>query len=319
VTRSVPAALQQHLELSATTTTRLLKVTKRDGTVYGLAMLDRDVVYDDGQGEVTYSATNGFDASAIASDTGYSIANSEGYALLSKGLVPGVTVEDVEAGELDDGQWVCYLVNFEDLTPRRHILLDAGDIGEVRVKDGVVWLGELVSYIQRLKQPVGHVWSRQCRAIFGTPANSQTGCGIPLATLWAAGEVTAVGAETNRVFTGDVLTNDSPGPPLVPGRVQFLTGDNAGREFAIEERDGLTLTLAEPTNYPIEPGDTYRVRPDCGKRFVEDCIEIWDNGLNFKGEPHIPVGDATAVQAPGAELGVGWRFENSTAGEGDRD
>lgn len=311
MTRVVPIEIQQHLDTSSTSTTRLLRVTLKTGFVYGLAMLDRDVVYDDGNGEITYVATNGFDSTTIASDTGYSVANAEGYALLSD-EIPGLELEQVEAGELDDAEWVCYLVNFEDLTPGRHILLDAGDIGEVRVKDGVVWLPELMSYMQRLKQPVGSTWSRTCRAIFGTPAGSQTGCGIPLATLWAAGEVQAVGAESNRVFTGDVVTNDSPGPPLVPGRVEFLTGANAGREFATEERDGLTITLAEPTNYPIEAGDTYRIRPDCGKRYQQDCVAIWDNGVNFKGEPLIPVGDSTAIQAPGAELGIGWRFQNQT-------
>lgn len=314
--RHIPAELQAHLDQAATTTTRLLRVSLSNGFVYGLSMLDRDIVYDDGNGPITYVATNGFNQSTIASDTGYSVANAEGYALLSNEIA-GIELADVEAGVLDDAQWVCYLVNFEDLTARRHVLLDAGDIGEVRVKDGLVWLPELMSYIQRLKQPVGGVWSRTCRAIFGTPASSQTGCGIKLTTLWASGEVTAVGTETNRTFTGDVLTNDSPGPPLVPGRVQFLTGANAGREWAIEERDGLTVTLAEPTNYPIQVGDTYRVRPDCGKRYVEDCITVWSNGINFKGEPHIPVGDSTAVQAPGAQLGVGWRFQSAIEGEED--
>jgi uncharacterized phage protein (TIGR02218 family) len=316
VSRVVPIELQQHLDQAATTTTRLIKVVLTNGFTYGLAMLDRDVEYDDGQGELVYVALNGFDSTTIASDTGYSVANAEGYALLSD-EVEGIDLEDVEAGVLDDAQWVCYLVNFEDLTPGRHILLDAGDIGEVRVKDGLVWLPELMSYMQRLKQPVGGVWSRTCRAIFGTPKDSQTGCGIPLTTLWAAGDVLAVGAEANRLFTGSLLTNDSPGPPMVGGRVQFLTGDNAGREFTIEEVDGLVVTLAETTTFPIQIGDTYRARPDCGKRYREDCINIWNNGVNFKGEPLIPVGDSTAIQAPGAQVGVGWRFDNAGEGEGD--
>jgi uncharacterized phage protein (TIGR02218 family) len=314
--RSVPVELQQHLDQAATTTTRLLKVRLTNGITYGLSMLDRDIVYDDGDGEVTYVATNGFDSTTFSADTGYAVANAEGYALISN-EIEGIELDDVERGVLDDAQWVCYLVNFDDLTRGRHILLDAGDLGEVRVRHGLVWLPELLSYIARLKQPVGHVWSRTCRAIFGTPANSQTGCGIPLATLWVEGEVTVVGGETNRVFTGDVVSEESPGPPLVPGRVQFLTGDNAGREYATEERDGLTITLAEPTIYPIEVGDTYRIRPDCGKRYEEDCIATWNNGINFKGEPHIPVGDASQVQTPGAQLGAGWQFRNALEGEGE--
>jgi uncharacterized phage protein (TIGR02218 family) len=159
----------------------------------------------------------------------------------------------------------------------------------------------------RLKQPIGGVWSRTCRAIFGTPADSQTGCGIDLTPLWVEGTVQSVGAESNRIFTGDVVSADSPPTSVTPGRVQFLNGANAGREYAIEEQDGLELTLAEPTNFPIEVGDAYRSRPDCGKRYAEDCIGRWNNGPNFKGEPKIPVGDGSSLQTPGAELGAGSR------------
>jgi uncharacterized phage protein (TIGR02218 family) len=306
MTRTIPALLLAHLQLPVTTTTRLLKISLQNGFSYGLAMLDRNVTYDDGDGELIYYATNGFDPSAISADIGYTVDNAEGYALISD-AVPGVTVEMVEAGDLDDAQWVCYLVNFEDLS-MGHAVMDGGDLGDVRTRFGMVWIPELLSYMARLRQPVGSVWSRSCRAIFGTPADSQTGCGVDLAPLWVNGEVTAQGAENVRVFTGDTLV-DSSGIIPSPGRVQFLTGANAGREFSIEEIDGLVVTLAEPASYEIAVGDNYRIRPDCRKRYIEDCIGVWDNGPNFKGEPYIPVGDATQVQVPGAQLpgGGGWR------------
>ncbi len=65
------------------------------------------------------------------------------------------------------------------------------------------------------------------------------------------------------------------------------------------------MSLNEPTNYPMVAGDTYRIRPDCFKRYAEDCIAKWSNGPNFKGEPLIPVGDAVGLQSPGAQLGKG--------------
>lgn len=305
--RNVPAALQTHLNGNATTTTRLLKIILRDGRVFGLAMFDQNVDYDDGQGPVTYYAANGFDPSTLSGDIDFSVDNAEGYALVSKAPVPGITTEMVEAGELDDAQWIMYLVNFEDLTSGRHVILDAGDLGEVRTRYGMIWIPEFLSYGMRLKQTVGSVWSRQCRAIFGSPAASQTGCGVNIEPLWVHGEVVSVGAESNRVFTGTLLYN-SPGIVPFPGRVQWLTGDNAGREFATENIDGDVCTLNETTSYPIQPGDQYRIRPDCRKRYREDCIQTWNNGPNFKGEPLIPVGDATQVQTPGAQLpnGGGW-------------
>ena len=298
--REIPPALLAHLAETATTTCMLLRVTLRSGLVYGLAALDQDIVYDDGDGELTYVATNGFDASTISADIAYSVDNAEGYALISND-VPGVTEAMVEAGELDDAEWIAYLVNYRDLT-QGHMIVDAGDLGEVRTQHGLVWIPELLSYAMRLRQPVGHVWSRTCRATFGSDANSPTGCGFNAAALWASGEVTAVGAEPDRDFTGDLVASSEWPTDPYPGRIEWLTGNNVGRTYSLEAFDAGAVTINEPMPYPIEVGDTYRIRPDCGKRYVEDCLQIWDNAVNFKGEPLIPVGDASAIQVPGGQL-----------------
>lgn len=306
--RTVPVALQTHLNGPGTTTCRLLKITLKNGAVFGITNLDKDIEYDDGtdsNGAITYVAANGFDPSALTADIGYSVGNAEGYALVSDDI-PGITTEMVEAGDLDDAQWICYLVNYRDLT-MGHVILDAGDVGQVRAKYGMVWIPELLTYLSRLRQPIGSVWSRPCRAIFGSPANSQTGCGVDISGLWVTGTVVSVGAETDREFEGSAIA-DSSGITPSPGRVQWLTGSNAGREYAVEEIDsGNAVTLSETTGYAIQVGDTYRIRPDCSKRYEEDCIAVWNNGVNFKGEPYIPTGDAMQTQLPGAQVaGSAW-------------
>lgn len=304
--RNIPAALQTHLNQASTTTTRLLKIILRSGDIYGLTTLDRDVTYDDGTDEVTYLATNGFDPSTLSADIGYSVDNAESYALTAVDT-NGITPEMVKVGELDDAQWICYLVNYEDLS-QGHVILDAGDLGEVRTRFDMSWTAELLSYAMRLRQPIGSVYSRLCRAIFGSDANSQTGCGVDISALWVNGEVQSVGAETDRVFTGDAVTDSGQLITPYPGRVDWLTGANVGREYSVEGITSLTVSLAETTPYPIEVGDTYRIRPDCRKRYAEDCIAIWDNGINFKGEPLIPVGDGVAIQTPGGQLPGGGGF-----------
>jgi uncharacterized phage protein (TIGR02218 family) len=308
--RTVPAELQDHLDGVSTTTCHLLKITTVEGVVLGFTTLDKAIEYDDGAGSVRYSAMAGTDLSALRSDLGYSVDNAEGRVLVSEDVQEGLSIEEIQSGALDEAQWKLYVVNFEDLTTGRHVLLDAGDIGQVRVKHGLVWMPELLSYLVRLRQPVGSVDSITCRAIFGSPANSQTGCGIDADALWVNGEVTAVGAETDRVFEADIdpgLTNTPP------GRVQWLTGNNASSRLTwVEALDGNEVTLGEPTRWPIEVGDTFRIRPDCGKWYERDCIGIWNNGLNFKGEPHIPVGDAGQIQTPGAQLPGGGGFQGTT-------
>jgi uncharacterized phage protein (TIGR02218 family) len=302
VQRSMSVALAAHLQKASTTTTRLLKITLPSGLIFGLSMLDKDIAYDDGttDGEINYAATNGFDISNLSAEAAYTVGNAEAQSLVA-GDVDGVTVEMVEAGDLDNSSWVCYLVNFEDLS-MGHVEIGRGDVGEVITKFGMVWLPELLDYIARLRQPIGQVWSIACRAEHGSPANSPTGCGVDISATWVSGTVVSVGVEPDRLFTGSaVATGLEDG---YPGRVQFLTGDNAGHEFATETVEGSTVTLLEFTPRPISAGDTYRIRRACKKRYEEDCIGIYNNGLNFKGEPNIPVGDALQTQAPGAQVAV---------------
>ncbi len=298
--KAASAPLLAHTELFGTTTCRLLKIRTKAGVCFGLTNLDQDRTYDDGSGDgaINYIATNGFDPETFSADAGYQVSTSRAQALISD-VIPGVTEAMIDAGDLEEARWWCYHVNYMDLT-QGHLMLDSGDLGRVTVDHGVMWLPELNSLVTRLKSPIGFVWSIRGRCIFGTPADAQTGCGIDTTPLWVNGSVSSVGAETNRVFTGTNVEDGGPNP--FPGRLQWLTGPNAGREYATESVAGLVVTLGETTNYPITNGNTYRLRADCGKRYIEDCIGVWNNGPNFKGEPKIPVGDSAEVLTPQAQV-----------------
>lgn len=284
--------LSSDLAEAGTTTCRLLKITTANSPaqVFGLTTLDRAVTYDDnsGDGPIEYVGTRGFDPSVLRTDLGLAVDNAEARALISD-EVDGITRAMIEAGELNDASWVCYLVNFQNLTAGRHVELGSGDVGDVRLVDGMLYIPELKDIIVRLQQPIGEVFSRRCRATFGLPAteeNGQRGCGVDLAPLWTNGTVEAVGSEANSQFEASALAS----PHSFPGVVQFLTGDNAGREFSVESVDSMLVSLYELTPYPIHVGDTYRIRPDCGKQYLLHCIGDWSNGPNFKGEPYIPDG-----------------------------
>lgn len=289
--RVIPAALQGHLQESVTTTCRLLKISLKDGSSYGLTSLDKDLDYEG----TTYSSINGFNHSVIATDTSFDVDNSEAYALLSAD-VPGITADMVKRGDLDDATWVMLLVNYMDLS-QGAVILDAGDIGEVKLTaNDTVYMPELVSYAMRLRQTIGHVDSRLCRAIFGTPANSQTGCGVDATSLWENGTITEV-VEDHYSFKGFSTAEN-----VVPGRLQWLTGSNASsRLYALESFEDGIVTLFERMPFPILDTDTYKIRPDCDHTKTM-CKDRWNNLLNMKAEPYIPTSDGTAAQTPEALL-----------------
>lgn len=293
--RKIPTALFLHLQQPVTTTCRLLRFLLADGRSFGLTTLNREVTYDG----TTYSAANGFDPSVIATDTGLSVDNAEAYALLSLDAT-GITLEMALAGELDNATWEMRLVNYRDLS-MGHAIIDAGDVGEVTTQNNVIYTPELLSYAMRLRQSIGHVDSRTCRAIFGTPPNSQTGCGVNAELLWQAGTVTGVGEETKRIFadSGLLIT-----PAPIPGRVRFTSGPNStlNRLYQVEVYSSVsgTIGLLEPVPFDISPGDTFEIRPDCDK--TPTTCTAYANFVNYKGENLIPVGDGIALMVPGAQM-----------------
>jgi uncharacterized phage protein (TIGR02218 family) len=293
VSRTIPIALQAHLDQPVTTTCRLLRIALRDGRVFGVTSLDADVTYNDGRGAVTYSANQGVDVSAVSASSDMSVANAEAQSLLVT-TAPGITEAMIEAGDLRDAEWTLMLVNYRDLG-MGHVILGAGDVGEVTKRWGLVWTPELLSYSVRLNQPIGTHWSRTCRAIDGSPADSQTGCGRSITSY--PGTVTVVGAENDRQFTGNHTTGAFP---FAPGKVLWVTGPNTGRIGFVEVHTSGAVTLGNAMPYPITVGDTYTIADTCPRTWAA-CVAR-GNQINFKGEPLIPTGDAPSVSTPGSQV-----------------
>lgn len=306
MSRDIPISLQANLDEPVQHITRCIRFRLRDGTVLGFAMWDNDIEYDhgDGYGATVYSASQGIDPSVFSADVSYSVANAEG-RILAATTLPGLTVAMVESGALDDAEWDCFVLDWRAPITGGALLLDSGDLGEVRTERGMIIIPELLSYAMRYRQNIGSVWQRPGRCIFGSPANSQTGCGVDAEVLWQNGTVTSVGAESDRYFTGSITGH-------FPGRLEFTSGPNAGKRYAIESVSGTTIILAETTPFPISPGDAYRHRPDCTKLKTGPLgCDSYGNWPNFKGEWTIPVGDGVAGSVPGGNLpgGGGWTGE----------
>lgn len=295
--RTIPAALQSHIDGAATTLCFLLKITARDGSVLGVTSHDQAVTYDDGAGEITYSAVIGVDTVEAETTAGLEVDNSEATLLLVES--GEITAEKIEAGMLDYGRFVVYRVNYKDLSQGHYIPPGGvGYTGIAKSVDGLKAVIELRGLPQWLKQNYGDVYSVTCRAKFGGPE-----CKFNAASLWQNHSITAVDAvEPDRIFTANAAPSVS-GPngalSFVPGLVEWLTGDNAGKTSEVEAVDGAIIYLRFGTEYTIQATDTFKIRPDCDK-FKETCRDDFDNLLEFRGEPHINGGNESASQTPGA-------------------
>jgi uncharacterized phage protein (TIGR02218 family) len=71
------------------------------------------------------------------------------------------------------------------------------------------------------------------------------------------------------------------------GRLRWLTGANSGLESPVLRSNGPALTLREPPHFSGRVGDLVEITEGCDRSF-ETCVARFGNGLNFRGEPHLP-------------------------------
>ena len=307
--RTIPLALKNHKASDATTLCQLIRIETQDGEVIGMTTLDRNVVYDDGQGEITYYAPIGFEPASIYSTADFGVDNTEFQSLVPAFDLPSLSEYRINAGVYNYAKFWMYEVNYEDLT-MGHWTIMHGTLGEMRSVDGISLFGEMRSLMDQFRKPLCELDSLGCRARFGSqPGEERFPCGFDASTLWVTGTVETVGLESNRTFT-DTTRTEANGT-FVPGMMQFTSGLNAG--FYVEIESSLAtgeISLNFPTPYPIAVGDTYRIRPDCNKQARDagkGCLRWWGSQwpLHFRGEPDIPVGDAGTLTTPGAGVGPG--------------
>ncbi|MHB1330136.1 MAG: DUF2163 domain-containing protein, partial [Gemmatimonadales bacterium] len=284
----IPDRLQSHYDGDALTTCLLTRIKCKDGTLYGYTDLDVNVWYNpatydpggtgDDWGDLDHTAdTGGFSLARLEASADLSVDNSELKFLPGTGTI---SAEEILSGIFDSADIRIYRVNYADLS-MGHECVAVGQLGNARVAENFAYL-EYRSLTDLLKQPEADLYTIPCRKVFG-------GEGCPKAYTWTAGTVTGVDpTDSQRIFSDSALTPDDDF--YVPGVVDWLTGDNAGKQDDIDQNTAGTFALSLPTKFPIQIGDTFRVRQDCSKLWDDaekGCLYHWgdDRWKYFGGFP----------------------------------
>lgn len=273
--KTVPAALQAHLDTGVTTMAYCWKVTRTDNTVQGFTEHDNDLSFD----SVTYLSSSGFTATQIEASLGLAIDN-----LNVQGAISSATIneDDLAAGRYDGAEVELYWVNFEDVAER--ILLSKGIIGEVK-RSEIAFEAELRSQAAKLQQKVGRIYQKTCDAILG-----DSRCQVNLASFTSTGTVQLVSG--NRTLTVTGLSNNTQDFYTL-GLLTFSSGDNNGLSFEVKKHNvGSTtvLELWEQTPFDVAISDTFSVIAGCDKA-AATCVSKFNNIVNFQGFPFIPGND----------------------------
>lgn len=318
MSRTVPIALQSHLNQRATTVCRLLRIDPLLGASFGYCSTNRSLTYDDGVSELTYRTMSGFDLSAIVGTSDTAVDNSEAKVLLLAG--GPVTAAMIDSGALDGAEFTVYEVDYENLAAG-HYVVQHGYIGRTKIMRGAAFTMELRSLMDLLRQEPWEKWQRLCRVRqFGSqPGDERFPCRYDITGEWVPDvAVTSVGVESTRSFTASGLAQAAD--YFAPGMVLWKTGPNAGLSYEVESFGaGGVISLAFPTFYPISAADEFDIRRECSREWEgHNSCETFGNRPNYRGEPKVRPAEIASVLVEGASVppgGGGETYQPTTEAE----
>ena len=244
------------------------KVVRLDGVFYGFTSHDQNIVYNG----VTYEAATGIVPTAVESSGGLSVDNLDVEGVLTSDRI---TETDLMAGKYDYAFVEVFLLDW--LNPANApLILRRGRVGEVSMGD-TGFKSEIRGLIQNLQQSFGQVYSVTCRATLGDAK-----CGCALAGYTVAGTVASVSSRTQ---FATALGQEAGYFDF--GVLTFTNGLNAGYSGEVRSFASGTIMLYLPVPFAIQAGDAFNVVAGCDRKY-STCRSKFSNGLNFRGEPHVP-------------------------------
>ena len=277
--KSIPVALQAHLDSGATTLCWCWRLTRRDGLRQGFTDHDRDLTFDG----TVFEAMSGFTASEVKDSVGLSVDNLE-----LSGAVSSASLNDTDlaAGRYDDAGVEIFRVNWANSDQR--VLMRSGSLGEVR-RAGSGFSAEIRGLAHYLQQPKGRLFQYGCDADVGDGR-----CGVILSDPAFSGAGQVVLVHSVRKFEVSGLAAFAAGL-FQRGLLQWTSGLNSGRAIEVKQHvvdaaGTVLLELWQPMAQTLSVGDGFTVTAGCDKQFAT-CTTKFANGINFRGFPHMPGND----------------------------
>lgn len=286
--------INAHIAQGQTTTCRLLTIKRKaDSQLFGFTNHDLDLTFTPSGSElaagtqINYLSTTAFNPFNQVDKISAQASDSE----LTGGFDSIITRADVLAGLWDESQFQILLVNWANLSNGAIILL-TGSFGDFEPQE----FGFRTS-LHGLEYPLtfvgGEICQANCRVDFGSAKCAPGGLladGTDINTLIQNLTVTAT--DGSRSITVSGLTNT--GKNFVKAVVTGSSGSNnhlSAQVLAIDFGTN-TITLRPWIQVAqIQVGDTFKFFPGCDQIF-STCVDTWNNGENFQGEPHVPNPDA---------------------------
>lgn len=264
--------MQAHLAETLTTLATCLKITRRDGTVYGFTSAASDLPVS----SQLYKAAIGYVDGVVETAARYNVDTTVVRSVIDD---DSITDADLRAGLWDYAEVRLFEVNYADLTMGIH-RMRRGWLGQV-TRGRYQFEAELRGLLQAVQQSIGRVYAPACNAdLFDSR------CGVSAGSFTLSTTVTSV--TSVRVFRASAAVG-AGASWYTGGRVLFTSGNNDGA--AMEVKAFATATgefeLHQSMPAAIQVGDAFSVTAGCDKSLAT-CTSKFSNANNFRGFPHVP-------------------------------
>jgi uncharacterized phage protein (TIGR02218 family) len=266
--------MQAHLDTGATTMCLCWRLDPVAGPPLGFTDHDEDIAFNG----VTFEARSGFSATGIESGVGLKVDNLDVAGALTSDRL---SEEELRAGAYDNAGVEIWLVNWA--APDQRVLVRKGNLGEVSHGD-LGFTAEVRGLSHLLDQPQGRLFAHGCDAVLGDQR-----CTVDLTAAAYRGSGTVLSIAEDRVLTVSGLTSFAD-DWFARGRLVWTSGANSGRAVEVKRHRGATLEIWQKMSAGIVAGDQFTLTAGCDKQF-STCREKFNNGINFRGFPHMPGND----------------------------
>lgn len=276
--KTFPIALQTHLNKQLSKLATCILLTRTDGLTFGFTSFDRRLIING----VRYESAASFNPTDIASNLNLDIDNMSAEALINDDTL---TEDDLRAGRWDYATFRIFQVNWSDLTMGEK-KDRTGHLGQVTTNRNT-FIAELLGLVEAYTMAIGEITSPNCRANLGDRR-----CKVDLVGGSPSFTVTGtITGDAGDFFTVADSARIEPDDYFTEGVITFTSGQADGLAYEIKQYTAGVMVTKTPIAYNVA-GATYTMHRGCRKRFIEDCVGTFNNGVNFRGEPWLRGNDA---------------------------
>lgn len=262
-------------------------IERSDATHFRFTTHDHDLILADG---FTYSPAGGLNQTAARKESGLREQNQEFSGVITSDKI---TVDDLRGGKFREAEVTQSLIDFRYPW--------AGSLQTLKYNiaqttfDGELWEAEVTGITRRLKQSIGDVVGRTCKADVG---DSDCKVNLDHVDYRALGTIAIEISEERRIFKTSGVGTGWGDDFFNHGKLVWTSGNNDDIISMVKDwvSADVQCELILPTPFDIQIGDTFTIYAGCEKT-KSVCSSKFSNLVNFRGDPYIP-GTDKLLQTP---------------------